>query len=56
MQYIRGGGVMGKYILPSVMICLNLGQAIVCLMRRDFLSVLYWAAAAMLNLSVALKQ
>lgn len=47
---------MGKYILPSITICLNLVQAIVCLIKRDILSSVYWAAAATLNLAVALKQ
>lgn len=47
---------MGKLILPTIMISLNLGQAIVCLARRDFWSVLYWFAAAALNLAVAAKQ
>ena len=46
---------MGKYILPIIMICLNLGQALVCLVRHDFWSVLYWFAAASLNLAVAAR-
>ena len=47
---------MSKYVLPTVMIMLNLGQAIVCICKKDALSALYWGAAATLNLSVTLKQ
>lgn len=47
---------MTKFILPAVMISINLGQAIVMAFRKDFISVAYWLFAAGLNLTVALKQ
>ena len=47
---------MGKYILPCIMILLNLGQAVVCIYKHDPVTALYWGAAATLNLTVALKQ
>lgn len=47
---------MSKYIFPAVMILLNLSQMIVMLYRKDFVSAIYWLAAAVLNLTVCLKQ
>jgi hypothetical protein len=47
---------MSKYILPAIMISLNLGQSLVMAMRKDLISTLYWLFAAGLNLTVALKQ
>lgn len=47
---------MSKYLFPIVMICLNIGQAVVMAFRKDFISVAYWVAAAILNLTVILKQ
>ena len=45
---------MKKYILPAVMICLNLGQAVVMLTEHKPVNMIYWLAAAMLNASVAI--
>ena len=47
---------MNKHIFPLVMICLNLGQAIVMLSRKDMVSMMYWLAAATLNVTVMMKQ
>ncbi len=51
----KGKEEMSKYIFPAVMVCLNLGQAVVMLWRRDFISMTYWIAAAVLNVTVAIK-
>ena len=47
---------MTKYILPAIMISLNLGQAVVMAFRKDLISTAYWFFAAGLNLTVVLKQ
>lgn len=47
---------MSKYILPAIMISLNLGQAVVMAFKKDLVSTIYWIAAATLNLTVAIKQ
>lgn len=47
---------MTKYILPAIMISLNLGQALVMAFKKDLISTLYWLFAAGLNLTVTLKQ
>lgn len=47
---------MTKYILPAIMISLNLGQAVVMAFRKDFISTAYWLFAAGLNMTVVLKQ
>ena len=47
---------MSKYILPAIMISLNLGQAVVMVFRKDCISTAYWLFAAGLNLTVVLKQ
>ena len=44
---------MKKYILPAVMICLNLAQAVVILTEHKPVTMIYWLAAATLNASVA---
>ena len=48
--------IMIKYIFPTIMISLNLGQAIITLCRKDYMTALYWFAAAVLNFSVAAKK
>lgn len=45
---------MKKYILPSVMICLNLGQAVIMLTEKKYINAVYWLAAATLNCTVAI--
>lgn len=45
-----------KYMFPAIMIALNMSQCIVMLVRKDCISAIYWASAAMLNLTVAIKQ
>ena len=46
---------MNKYIFPAVMVCLNLGQAVVMLCHKNFVSMTYWIAAAVLNITVAIR-
>lgn len=45
---------MKKYILPAIMICLNLGQAIVMIKSGKVINGIYWIAAATLNATVAM--
>lgn len=46
---------MIRYIFPAIMITLNLCQCVVMLMHRSYINALYWIAAAVLNLTVAIK-
>ena len=46
---------MSKYIFPAVMVFLNLGQAVVMLWNRNYISMTYWIAAAVLNVTVAIR-
>ncbi len=43
------------YLFPAIMILLNLSQGVVCAVRRDWWSVVYWLAAAALNASVGFR-
>lgn len=45
---------MSKYIFPVIMICLNLGQAIVMAVHSKLINSVYWIAAAVLNVTVAM--
>lgn len=47
---------MSKYIFPTIMIMLNLGQMLVMLFKREYITSVYWFSAALLNLTVTLKQ
>lgn len=45
---------MKKYILPAIMISLNLGQAVVMAAHGKPVNMVYWIAAATLNATVAM--
>jgi len=39
-------------VLPTIMIVLSIGASIVCLIAKQYGSSIYWASAALLNISV----
>lgn len=43
---------MNKYIFPCLLIALDLGAAIVYATAGDWRKVIYWIAAAVLNVTV----
>ena len=43
---------MNKYIFPCLLIALDLGAAIMYLTEGDWRKVVYWVAAAVLNITV----
>ena len=45
---------MSKYIFPIIMICPNLGQAIVMAVHSKPINSVYWIAAAVLNITVTM--
>ena len=47
--------MMLNYIFPIIMIILNLLQGIIMAVDGDFVKMTYWIAAAVLNLTVAIK-
>ena len=40
------------YIFPIVMIAMNIGAAVMCVIGNDYKKVVYWIAAAVLNACV----
>lgn len=43
---------MTKYIFPTALIILDLGAALVYALNKDFKMMIYWIAAAILNVCV----
>lgn len=40
------------YIFPIVMIAMNIGAAVMCVIGKDYKKAVYWIAAAVLNTCV----
>lgn len=40
------------YIFPIVMIVMNVGAAVMCVIGKDYKKAVYWVAAAVLNACV----
>lgn len=40
------------YIFPAVMIIMDIGAAVMCVIGKDYKKAVYWVAAAVLNAAV----
>ena len=40
------------YIFPAVMIIIDIGAAVMCILGKDYKKAVYWFAAAVLNAAV----
>lgn len=43
---------MSVYLFPTVLIALDVGASIMCLIGKDYKKAIYWLAAAVLNICV----
>lgn len=44
------------YIFPIVMIAMNIGAAVMCVIGKDYKKAVYWIAAAVLNACVTFRK